>query len=104
MMIVGEIRGELSSHIEAVMQDRAEREEDRRASEVYRRDVRHNFSNIATKLQAFESFPARLTSLEAAAGDFKAFRNKLAGAVLVIGFFWALAAGIVKDKLTKLIF
>ncbi len=95
-LLVGQIAGELKSHINAVMHDRAEREDDRRESEKYRNDVRAKLGDLSDKIGAVAGHADKIKDLEKVAGDFKSFRNKLAGGVLVLGFFWAIAAEKIK--------
>jgi len=96
-LLIGEIRGELSSHIAAVVQDRAERESDRAESAQYRKEVRQTLSDLNDKLASLDTHAARLKELEGTAEDYRRVRNRVAGAVFVIAFFWSLALVYVKD-------
>lgn len=98
-LMIGELRGELSSHVQAVMQDRAERENDRDESAQYRKEVRHTLRGIDMKFNSLDTHAARIKTLEETADDYRKFRNRLAGVMLAAGFFWSLAALYIKDKI-----
>lgn len=95
-LLVGQISGELKSHIAAVTHDRAEREDDRRESSRYRAEVRGSLSELKEGFDQIAGLTKRVGDLEKVGGDYKSFRNKLAGGLLVLGFFWALIAEKVK--------
>lgn len=98
-LMLGEMRGELSAHVEAAMHDRAERENDRHESAQYRQAVRTSLGDLATKFNSLDTHAARIKTLEETADDYKKFRNRLAGVMLAAGFFWSLAAIYIKDKI-----
>jgi len=99
-LLVGQIAGELKSHINAVMHDRAEREDDRRESANYRKDVRETLGKLNEGVGQVAGLTTRVVAVEKVAADYKSFRNKLAGGVLILGFFWAIAA----EKVKKVLF
>ncbi|WP_316191595.1 MULTISPECIES: hypothetical protein [unclassified Bradyrhizobium] len=101
VLLLGQLDGKLESHIEAVQADRAEREADRAAAAQYRHDVRNQLQVLDRKIDAVGDHAGRIKALETSAADFKAFRNKLAGAVLVFGAFWSLGLAYLKDWLLK---
>jgi hypothetical protein len=99
-LLVGQIGGELKSHIAAVTHDRAEREDDRRESASYRKEVRDTLGDLRDGINKIPGLTTRIENLEKISIDYKSFRNKLAGALLVIGFFWALIAEKIKKVLS----
>ncbi|WP_316189385.1 hypothetical protein [Bradyrhizobium sp. SZCCHNS1054] len=103
VLLLGQLDGKLESHIEAVQQDRAEREADRAAAAQYRHDVRNQLATLDKKIDAVGDHGARIQALERSAADFKAFRNKLAGAVLVLGAFWTLGLTYLRDWIALLL-
>jgi hypothetical protein len=99
-LLVGQIAGKLEAHITDAMHDRAEREDDRRAGAQYRSDVRKTLGDLTEGVGKIAGLETRVAAVEKIAGDYKSFRNKLAGVVLAAGFFWAIAA----EKIKKVLF
>ena len=100
-LLVGQIGGKLESHITSVTRDRAEDENDRREASKYRDDIRRVLETMSTKLGSLDTHAGRIEKLEKTATDYRTFRNKLAGGVLVLFFFWTLAADHIKDVVKK---
>jgi hypothetical protein len=103
-MLVGEMRGQLVAHIEAVHQDRAERDNDRRDSAQYRKEMRETLAGLNEKIDSSADHGTRIKALEKTALDYKTFRNKAAGVVLAVGFFWTFAGSAIVDKVKKVFF
>ena len=103
-MLVGEMRGQLLAHIEAVHQDRAERDNDRRDSAQYRKEVRETLADLNEKIDASADHGTRIKALEKTALDYKTFRNKAAGVLLAVGVFWTFAGSAIVDKVKKVFF
>ena len=103
-MLVGEMRGQLLAHIEAVHQDRAERDNDRHDSAQYRNEVRETLAGLNEKIGASADHGKRITALEKTAVDYKTFRNKAAGVVLAVGFFWTFDGSAIVDKVKNVFF
>jgi hypothetical protein len=97
-LLVGQIGGKLETHIEAVMQDRAERENDRHDGARYRQEVRDTLANLKTGVDKIAGLSTRLDAVEKVTGEFKTFRNRAAGALGVITLLWPIAVDYIKRK------
>lgn len=86
-LLVGQIGGKLDQHIDAVTVDRAERDDDRRESVEYRREMRTDMDNLKEGVGKIAGLTTRLDAVEKVTGEYKSFRSKLAGGVLVLGVF-----------------
>ncbi|NEW96658.1 hypothetical protein [Rhodopseudomonas sp. BR0G17] len=64
VLLLGELKGKLESHISAVDRDRAEREQDRVESAQHRKEVRHQLANMTMKVGAIDPLAARLDAID----------------------------------------
>ncbi|WP_022721613.1 hypothetical protein [Rhodopseudomonas sp. B29] len=64
VLLLGELKGKLESHIDAVGRDRAEREQDRQESAKYRQEVRHQLANMSMKVGAIDPLAERVAAID----------------------------------------
>jgi hypothetical protein len=84
LLLVGEIKGALKAHIAETNRDRAERDNDRRDSAEYRKEVRTTLAILSQKVDTIEPLQARVKNIEPVIEDYKTLRIKIATAVIII--------------------
>lgn len=101
-LLIGQMVGTVNSLKETVEADREQWAAERADAATYRQGIRETLDKISGTVAAICGPDGqRINNLEKAAGDFKQFRNRLAGGVMVLTVFWGLALAVITDKVKK---
>jgi hypothetical protein len=100
-LLIGQMIGAVTSLKERVEDDREQWNAERADAAEYRKGIRDTLEHIKGDLASMAGHGTRIAALETTAGDYKSFRNRIAGISLAIAFFWTLFGSMLIEKAKK---